>query len=70
MESKKIFFNNVWVEITVLTIINIILFALIIAGYNLSSRLPALLLFQVFLVGVNTSTRKYYLLIKSFVSLY
>ncbi len=50
-KSGKINFNNVWVEITALSIINVILF-IIIMGYRLSNRLPAVILFWLFLVGV------------------
>ena len=52
MEFKKILFKNIWVEILILAIANIALFCFIAVGYNLSNRLPALLLFMVFLVGV------------------
>lgn len=50
---------NVWGELTILSIINIILLCIIIAVYNLTTRLPALILFIVFLgVGVLHSFKK------------
>jgi len=52
MESKKIFFKNVWGEIFILTTANIGLFAFIAYGYNLSNRLSSLLVFMAFLVAV------------------
>ncbi len=50
MEFKKILLKNVWVEIAILALANIAIFAFILVGYNLSNRLPAMLVFWVFLM--------------------
>jgi hypothetical protein len=52
MEFKKLLFKNVWTEIVILVSVNVMLFILIITGYNLSDRLPAMLLFWAFLMAV------------------
>jgi hypothetical protein len=52
MEFKKLLFKNIWIELIILGIANIALFCFIAVGYGLSNKLPSLLLFMVFLVGV------------------
>lgn len=51
MDFKKLF-RNVWAEIIALIVVNLALFIFIAISYNLSGRLPALLLFEGFLVAV------------------
>jgi hypothetical protein len=51
MEFKKLI-KNVWTEIVALILVNTTLFAFIAFVYSLSGRLPALLGFEAFLVGV------------------
>ena len=51
--------NHIWVEIGILSIINVVLLVVIIYVYKFSTRLPALLLFIVFLgIGILHSFSK------------
>ncbi|MCP4652006.1 MAG: hypothetical protein GY858_01300 [Candidatus Omnitrophica bacterium] len=52
MKFKKIFVKNVWFEIIVLSVVNTVLLGILIWGYSLSSRLPAMLVFLLFLFSV------------------
>jgi hypothetical protein len=52
MEFKKILFKNIWAELVILALANLILFGFLAYGYHLANKLPAFLIFMAFLIVI------------------